>query len=419
MTTATLSGSLLEIALRLSVAASSDTPQRAVTLEISRRGVNVRHRFHDADGRPITVSVENLPLEHRTLEPPEIPETTLSIDQRAIAGFLTGARGDRLRITYRKPLRETTRRVVKLENIDRAQTLTTDVLDCDPVPEPERKCGILVCEISRQTLLPRLRALLKMAAKPQDIVTIAVKDAGEEAGQEPRLLLGARTATAESSILISSRPKDPPIPGDHAARSLCAPRAAMAALMACLENAPGTGGRHVSFKAHGNMNTNLITEEMRWIHRQEIYIDWEPPEQAAKTVNRTGSRWPDWTLVSAGETLLRGLRTIAAATGITDDGDARLEPGQGRLTSRNKRFRQKLETIGAAGRIAPSFYLNSRDLLGIMEVLQANDNWDSSTKTQRRMTIKIYEGEENNDAEIEIGGPAGDNGRANARRETE
>ena len=419
MTTATLSGSLLEIALRLSVAASSDTPQRAVTLEISRRGVNVRHRFHDADGRPITVSVENLPLEHRTLEPPEIPETTLSIDQRAIAGFLTGARGDRLRITYRKPLRETRRRVVKLENIDRAQSLTTDVLDCDPVPEPERKCGILVCEISQQTLLPRLRALLKMAAKPQDTIAIAVKDAGEGAGQEPRLLLGARTATAESSILISSRPEDPPLAGDHAARSLCAPRAAIAALLACLDNAPGTGGRDVSFKAHGSMNTNLITEEMRWIHRQEIYIDWEPPEQAAKTVNRTGSRWPDWTLDSAGETLLRGLRTIAAGTGITDEGDARLEPGQGRLTSRDGRFRQKLETIGPAGKYSPSFYLNSRDLLGIMEVLKANDNWDSSTKTQKRVTIKIYESEKNNDAEIEIAGPAGDSGRAKARQETE
>ena len=117
--------------------------------------------------------------------------------------------------------------------------------------------------------------------------------------------------------------------------------------------------------------------------------------------------------------MLRGLRTIAAGTGITDEGDARLEPVQGRLTSRNRRFRQKLETIGPAGKYSPSFHLNSQDLLGIMEVLQANDNWNSSTKTQRRVTIKIYEGEENSDAEIEIGGPAGDSGRANARRETE
>ena len=410
MTNVTVSGSVLETAVRLSAAGSPDTLPRGATIEIRGRGLNVRHEFSDTRGRTITVSIEGLPLEHRTIKPPAVPETTVTIDPVEVAAFLRSAIGDRVRIGRRTPSRRTGAGVVRLENIDRGQILTVDALDRNPPSRPERTAEAVIAGISRQTLLPRLKALLGFAESLRDTVRLTVDGAGRRDADAPGLILAARTPTAHAMIAVERGTDSRPPPHGRPPWNLDAPHGAMKALLAFLENTAGTGGNHVSFRADGRASTTLATDETRWLARPDVHIDWTPPERSIGAGCGTADTPPDSVLETGAETWLRGLETLAGTIGRSDGAETKIDGGRGRMSSMCGNFRQKLEVIRREPRDFPELVLNTRTLLGITRALKANDDWGSMTETHARVRLHVY----GRAGRIEVTAPNGDSGRAKA-----
>ena len=416
-TTVTVSGTKLETAVRLCTAATADPAKRHATLEINRLGVNVRHRIDQPGEAPVTVSVETLPLLYRTVQPPEVPEVTIVLDYRQVAGFLQAARGDRVRITHRPPAVRGRRGTVNLENIERRQDLTSDIPDCAPEPAPVRKTRIEIARISRQTLIGRLKALAALIDPAGGIVTVTVKGASKATASRPRLVLGARTPRAEMAMAIEPGPGSPPLPTDNETRSLEIPRTAVAALNEILAQAGTIVTNQIGFKTHGNITASLPSEDAEWLRDPAVYIDWNAGREQVEAPTGHRDQDADCVMESGAESLLRSLETIASEPQPSDaDGECivRLQPHLRRLTNANERCRHRIDVVVPPEPGATEFTADARDLAGIVNTLKANKDWGARSASTAMATIKLYRND-GDSAEVAIVGPDGGAGRARAR----
>ena len=416
-TTATLSGTMLETAVRLCTAGTADPAIRRATLEITRREINIRHRIENPDRKAVTVSVETLPLLYRTVHPPEIAEATIVLDYGETAAFLRTARGDRVRLTHRPPAAKGRRGTVNLENIERRLDLTSGIPDCEPLPAPPRTTGAEVAVIGRQTLLRRLDALAAFTDTPTGVITVTTESPGGAVQEQRRLVLGARTETAEAAIGIEPMPGNPPLPTSGERMNLEIPPTAAAALALILHE-PGTVvTNQVSFKAPGNITMSLPREERQWLGGPTVYIDWNETRDNAGPPGAHRDREAEYTMTTGAESLLRGIETIASGprrNAARSECVVKFQPHLGRLTNADERCRHRIELVAPPSPDPTEFTADARELAGILKTLKANNDWGNTTaSTTTTATIKLYRGD-GETREVEILGPHGDAGRAQA-----